>query len=235
MKNKTNNIYGAASVEAAFRIPGFRGLHVSADNWENKASSFLAHVVARNPGDLHAHVQRINLAVRHKQVSVLYGALLDLFIALGEQGYALRKRMFDHTANLLEEKPKQFLSASLKTHIKATDAFPDQGVSVLAKGFSGVHELVEEINQAAVGNHDALAEASEYIEFSQLNEAQQVLEKAMLEDSSSEEQQQLLLEIYKKTNNKERFYEVYSTFDIKPDSAGSAWQTMAEYFGVNHV
>lgn len=219
------------SIEAAFRLPGFRGLQLTADNWEDKADSFLAHAVARNPGDLYAHVQRINLNISRKDIPSLFGSLLDLFIALGDAGFALRKRMFGLSKNLLEKQPRRFLSAALKAGINATSLLPADGVSVLAMGFSGVNELVKEVHQTTNGFHSPLEVANSYIEFGQLQEARQLLEKTVLDDTLTEEVQQLLLEIYRKTNNQEDFLKTFFRLRGKPGLAYSVWQATAEFLG----
>lgn len=232
MDTGKNKEHSWESIEAAFRLPGFRGLQVSADNWEDKADSFLAHAIARDSSDLYAHVQRIHLNIHRKHMPSLYGSLLDLFIALGNAGYALRKRMFDLSENHLEEKPRQFLAAALKTGIKATSSLPADGISVLSMGIAGTTELVKGINLTTKEFQNPLAVANSYIEFGQLSEAQHLLEKAVVDDSPTEEVQQLLLEIYKKTNNRQGFLKTFSGLRDKPGLAYPVWQATAEFFGI---
>ncbi len=105
-------------------------------DWQHKVSRFLAHEVARAPSNLNIHVQRILFAIKYRRVSDIYGAVLDLFIVLGDKGYALRGRMLSIARELLEEEYIRFLSNALRNQLKATDIFPGHAVSVLNRGFS---------------------------------------------------------------------------------------------------
>jgi hypothetical protein len=79
--------------------PEFGLAEVSAINlpkvWcDRRTADYLAHCVARNPGDLRAHARRI--AVHHAlgEDQELAAAVIDLFIVLGDKGVALKRLLF---------------------------------------------------------------------------------------------------------------------------------------------
>lgn len=64
---------------------------------------YLEYRIVAVPGDLRAHVARIALLVRCARRERLVGALADLWIVLGTAGEALRLRLLQALAPLLDE------------------------------------------------------------------------------------------------------------------------------------
>ncbi|MCP4010999.1 MAG: hypothetical protein GY726_15975 [Proteobacteria bacterium] len=228
----TDSFFENESTQMAFSITGSRALGLSSDKPAEKVCEFLAHHIARKPQDLMVHVQRIKLAVDHDLEPVLHGALLDLFIALGPRGYALRKCMYDLASKVLDKESIQYLADGLEKGIKANDPIAEQGVSVLCRSIMGSIELVEIDQPADDPGHGPLEQALANIECSQLEDAQDVLEQSVRADASSLEQQILLLDLYRKTDNKTRFSAFYSTLDEGAMLNPQAWREMADHFGI---
>ncbi len=139
----------ARSIEAAFRIPGFRGLRLDTRNWNQQASSFFAFRSARTPKNLLNHVQRIIHHIQQKNPEDVYGALLDLFIVLENHGPALRARMLEYARPLLQPAQYDSLHKLLDGNTPARESLPSAHRSMLSNGFSGTFRLVEKLNDGA--------------------------------------------------------------------------------------
>ncbi len=132
-------------VEPAFIISGHKALYLNVANWSDKARDYLAHHVARVPNDLRVHVQRINVNRVYDDIDGTYGAVLDLFIALGKEGLTLRKRVLRQCAAVLRPETLQVLEQHLIGGITAMTPMPAAPRSVLTKGLVGNSGLVENV------------------------------------------------------------------------------------------
>ncbi len=191
------------SVEAAFLIPGETHLQLNATHWEHKAADYLARAVARNPSDLRAHVQRILLHMKQDNETCLYGALLDLFIALGAHGHHLKVRMLLTTGDRLEDKHRDFLLSRLHDVVFATETLEDTQCAVLPKGYSGSDTLIV-VNHHEDG-YNPLRQARLLLSHGQLYEAQQLLEPLVIDNPDSIDLHRQLIEIYEQTGDREAF------------------------------
>lgn len=224
------------SIEMAFRVGGSRHFDLQIDKPAEKICEFLGHQIARKPEDLLAHVQRIRVAARNQLEPYLFGAMLDLFIALGSRGYELRKRMLDYVADRLGPEAQQQFRAALEGGIQASDANEDPGISVLSKGITGHTDIVDEAHSASQqGYEDPLEQALAALESSQLEVARQVLEDAIFAGVSNTEQQQLLLDLYRKSDDTLNFSVLYSSLNENSNAAPEAWTELAKHFGIDSV
>ena len=91
--------------EPAFWAGRSGPLSSTTTTWSNAVdeafAEYLAHRIARFPGDLPSHTQRVLLHLRRRDASALYAALLDLFIALGEKDRPYRAHLLQRAAPLL--------------------------------------------------------------------------------------------------------------------------------------
>ncbi len=203
------------------------GKHVLGD----RTTNYLAHSVARNPGCLLTHVQRIILHVKRKESDGVQGALLDLFIVLGTQGTQLRKRMLKLAKPLLDQKTSEFFITNFTRTITATDVLPVSAHSVLTKAVSGTTELVKEIAEdIQIQDRDPLQEAHECLEFGLVDEAQRILEEAILEQPTRAEIHHDLLEIYKYTVDKENFNTIRARLESINNPFAQLWENMVASF-----
>ena len=191
--------------QAAFELSGVRRLRLNALEASNDTGTFLARQVARSPGDLCSHVQRINLFLQQAAGDETYGALLDLFIALGPKGLPLRWRMLGAARHALSHAQFHALRQRLESGIEATDAMPVGGSPMLSKGLTGSNRLVVNQTDTQEQHRDPLIEAGEYLEYGQLEEARELLEKAVLKEPLRGDLQLELLEIYRYTRDKTNF------------------------------
>lgn len=228
-----NDMDMANSVEMAFSLPGESRLQISAGNSDNKVLDFLTHAVARKPGDLRSHIQRINIYIKRADYEGLYGALLDLFIALMNKGHPLRERMLKVSKPVLDQARYQFLYEHLDKGISAMDAVPLSSISVLAKGIVGTNKLVHKLHIGKNAERDALEEAHEHLEYGQVEEAQQVLEEAILKNPSREELYHELIDIYRYTNARKSFVKMQKQLIELGAFTPDAWDELAKLFGEN--
>ncbi len=132
----------ASLIDAAFQIPGNSHLQLDTHGWSDKASAYLDHAVARSPQDLRSHVQRVYLHIERRDGDAIFGALVDMFIALQDAGRPLRQRLLETSRAVIDEQSYQFLLQRLETGIRSTDAILPCRRSLLSKGLSGTDQLV---------------------------------------------------------------------------------------------
>ncbi|HHJ16667.1 MAG TPA: hypothetical protein ENJ80_08230 [Gammaproteobacteria bacterium] len=209
-----------------FRLSLFTGLKPGTGSGANRITDYLAHHIARMPGDLRSHVQRINMHLAIQDAGGLYGALLDLFIVLNDGGLALRKRILDSARPVLKLPMYQAMNAVLERGIDATDRMPLSRTSMLSKGLQASNRLVSRTDNAATTTRDLLQEAREHIEYGQIELARDLLEQGVLENPERVELQQDLLEIYASTRDRERFSVMRRRLDAKNVAAGEAWSAL---------
>ena len=99
---------------------------------------YLQLSVASQPTDLKAHTRRILLAGQSASGERCFGALIDLFIALGQRGAGLKRHLYDKVHAHLNEGQRNYLKHHLTSGIDARDSSPaGYGDSVLSLGFLG--------------------------------------------------------------------------------------------------
>jgi hypothetical protein len=210
--------------QASFEIPGIRRLRLDTVTSSDDAGDYLSRQVARTPGDLRSHVQRINLSLAKGEGDDTYGAVLDLFIVLGHKGLPLRRRMLHSAKRLLTKEQHQALHRHLENGVRATDAMPCAGSSMLGKGITGTDQLVVNEAAAAAGQRDPLIESREYLEYGQLDEARDLLELAVLQEPWRSDLQTELLEIYRYTRDQQSFINMRERLEAMDVSISEAWQ-----------
>ena len=131
------------STQMAFSVAGSRSLGISIDKSAEEVCDFLSYHVARQPGDLLAHVQRIKHAASHGLEPYLHGALLDLFIFLGTRGEALRTLMLEQAKSVLSDEQLTRLTEKLADGFDAHDSIDNPGISVLSLGIDGRTDFID--------------------------------------------------------------------------------------------
>jgi len=109
--------------------------------------SYLLSSIKREPLKLELHVQRINLLLDLEDIAGLKAALVDLYIALGYSGYALKLRMLSLIRPYLEPINYQSFMLTLYSGIEAHNPVVGNlpGV-VLSEGFTGRDKLLVHIS-----------------------------------------------------------------------------------------
>jgi hypothetical protein len=218
------------SVDPVFQA--FAGINLDdhTHGLEAEISDFFAHAVAREPDCLMRHVQRIVLHVKRGESERTSGAMVDLFIVLGTRGMSLRKRMLNLAKPHLDLRMIEFLTANLKRGVSATDVLPAATHSVLTKALSGTTELVKQTRAVESEVRDPLQDARECLEYGQVEEAQRILEAAILEEPERAEVHRDLLEIYSHTADKESFCRMRGRLEPKHQALVKLWEDTAVSF-----
>ena len=217
-------------LEPAFHLSEHRSLQVDTHKLGNKAERYLARAVARTPTNLIAQIQRVNVHLAQRDKEGVYGALLDLFIALGDKGVPVRRRMLRRAHPLLSEERFQALATHLEKGVSATDPMPPTSCSVLSKGLSGTRQLVVRTAGTAPARRDPLKEALEHIEYCQIDRAKEILEQAVLDDPARTELHDTLLAIYRASNDLQSFTAMRAKLDKLGQPVPAGWEQLAKQF-----
>lgn len=218
-------------LDVAFRISNNPRLRLKSVTWQDKATDYLDHAITRSSTDLKSHVQRVYLQIEKQDIDGSFGALLDLFVSLNQQGRPLRQRMLEAARNVLSESHYAFLESRLDRGIVRTDSVPSSHTSLLTQYFSGTNQLVTKQLAPSQSYGDPLDEARDYIEYGQIDEAITVLESAIVKAPDRTEIHLDLLEIYKRTNACKPFQEMWHRLDSSNNPVTDAWQELAVFFG----
>jgi hypothetical protein len=220
-------------IEAAFRIPGYRGLWLDTRNWSKEAANYYTASSSRTPENLLNHVQRIFHHIRHKNTEDTYGAILDLFIVLKNHGRPLRERMLNYARPLIQGERFDRLQQLLDENLLEQDAIPASPRSILSQGFVTPYRLVEKVNVSEELDYDPLSASRSYMEYGQLDSARTVLESEILSGSVQPEIHSDLIEIYRRSHDKINFQKIYPLLQINQESLLSLWQELDEFFATS--
>ncbi|MEF3192798.1 MAG: tetratricopeptide repeat protein [Halothiobacillaceae bacterium] len=191
----------------------------------DSALHYLGHRIVNHPRELRSHVQRILLLIRHEDGASLYGALVDLLITLGDKGLALKQRMLDLAAPLLNPTSRVFLQRQLESGIRPCDpAIARVRSSLLRAGSCGTEQLVlRHKAQGGALERTPLEEARELVEYGQLEQALETLENALLMDPDQPGVAGELLDLYTRIGELERMEAVRKQLLINFGRAPESW------------
>lgn len=188
---------GWPAVEPAFGLAEERALRLP-ERWPRlPAADFLAHLIAREPANLRAHVQRIGISLERRSGGDLYAALLDLFFALGPRGTPLRRRMLRAADQVLAPHHAAFLYVSLMGGLSATAPHPAARGSVLTRSVTGSLTAVSRREGPAPARSLPLEEARTYVAEGDVEAARLVLEEALAADPADADLAGELLSLYR--------------------------------------
>jgi hypothetical protein len=156
---------------------------------------YLSALVARDALDLEAHTRRILLACQPQFHDRLFGALLDVFLALGSQGRGLRRALLNKAHGLLAADELQFLEHHLEPGLSAMAQLPAQAGSVHDRGVLGSLQLVHH-QRVAARQLTAFEDAMARVDEGDLEGARLVLEQTLLDNPSQTDVVRELLNIY---------------------------------------
>ena len=194
-----------------------------------RAAAFMAHGIVRNPRDLRLHAQRIHLLIARRERAALFGALIDLFIALGGKGGALRRRLLQQAAPLLDERQRRILENALADGLAAGDPLTADPHARLSAGRRDPAEAVEAIETAGDAlPRDALAEARDLIDGGMIDAARRLLETRLLENPGDAAASRELLALYRHSRNEQDFHSCYKLLRDRPLALRDEWLGLAE-------
>jgi hypothetical protein len=187
--------------------------------------SALSFKVIRKPRDLLAHWQRIYFCYQQALSEPLYAALLDLLIILNNKGKLFSQRMIHGSRSQLDSAQLSKLS---QTSLNLLTVIGNR-YSLFTTGLIGKSELLV-TTQFEQEQHDYLALAEDFIEYSQIEEAMKILELGLTRNPARQDLQALLLEIYQMTRDSERFKLQYQSIRATGVPLIDEWQLLADSF-----
>ncbi len=160
---------------------------------------YLSQQVKRYPLDLRAQVQRILI---NQDQTQLAGVLQDCFIALKDNGLALRRELFEYSKGNLSDEDQQYFLNWLNGDFAT--AYDDRFISgsVLATGLPEKSELLitgPERTQTTYESH--YQEAIDCLEYGQLDKAQELLEQEVINPDGDPRAEKELLQVYNYTKD----------------------------------
>ena len=187
----------------------------------------LVYLVARKPKRIITHVQRIYYCYQVNLPEQLFAALVDLLIVLNKRGKEISRRMIIGSKSKLSGEQfnalQKFMAENSDTALLVGNQY-----SVFSKGLIGTKNLVQR-SETDKQTHDPLDLAHDYIEYSQLDEAKNILEEAIIDQPERIDLHQCLLELYKSTLDTAGFmtmYHILAGLDVAmPDD----WSTLQAF------
>lgn len=200
-------------------------------NFSQKPSSVLETLVfkvRRQPKDLRAHLNRIFFCYQNALSEPLYAALLDLLIILDDKGRDLSLRLIQGSRSLLNSEQLAALTHIRRPH----ESKKNVAFSLFTPGLIGSSVLLE-VNQMPQEQQDYLTLANDFIEFSQLEEAMSILEAGLEKHPERQDLQLAILQLYKATDNRDRFKNQFEMISGSGVSLVNNWQLLADFFNGN--
>lgn len=151
--------------------------------------------VTRDPLNIEAHVRRVLLACRPPLTDRVFGALVDVFLALGDRGRGLRKALLEQAQPWLDADDAHFLRLHLDNGLSRQSRLPAQHWSVLDLAVLGSQSMVA-LQRRAVEQETPFQQAMSLLEYGDLDGARSMLEAALLEEPEHVEVCRELLAIY---------------------------------------
>lgn len=192
---------------------------------EDQRLNALVFKVRRNPQNLLAHLRRVYFCYQKRLPDQLYAALLDFVIVLQGKGQAISRRMIEGSRPVLGSRQASLLKKAINDDaLRQGNRF-----SLLTNGLIGKSELVE-YRRKDEAEHDVLTLANDFIEYSQIEQAMEVLETGIPLNPDRQELQKVLLELYKSTKNRTRFEAFYKALVTSCVPLVDEWRLTAIFF-----
>jgi len=182
----------------------------------------------RKPKKLISHLQRIHFVYELGMQDQLYAALVDLLWVLNGNGSALGRRMILSARSLLTEQQVEELKHYLTIENRAL--FLGNRFSVCTNGAISSREILFKTSEKVSEEYDPLMLARDYIEYSQLDEALETLEAAVLNFPERHDLQIELLELLRLTKNTQVYSKISDVFLERQLELTAEWQQLADYF-----
>jgi len=184
----------------------------------------------RHPKALNIHLQRIYFCYQHDFSEDLFAALVDFLIILDGKGENLSRRMIQGSKSKLSAKNFSSLVKALENTENYAQILTGNMYSVFSQGLIGTNILIKKQVIETVSEHDPLDIARDYIAYSQLDTAMETLEDAILVDFSRQILHDDLLELYRLTNNPDRFEKMYDSLSKQFENMPVGWDELKGFF-----
>lgn len=197
------------------------------DSFEEKILENLVFQITRNPGNLLSHLRRIYACHQHNKSEQLYAALVDFLTVLENKGKKLARRMVQASSNKLNSEQV----SQLRDYLSGEDqsGLVGNGFTVIKQELVGNQRVLDKAQSVSL-EHDYLELAQDFIEYSQLDEAIDVLEQGFYEATDREDIQAQLLELYKVTHAEGRFRKTYALAKQNQFALIPGWEALIHFF-----
>jgi tetratricopeptide (TPR) repeat protein len=214
------------STQVVFHEPSSNGLSlpkgVDRDHW----TTYLAYISSEQPDNLLNHVRRIFTHLKYKQSEQLYGAMVDLFIALGDKGERLRFNLLQKSKKVISQEHYDLFLTHFKQGLQPHHSLPASQHSVLGNFISGDMRFVTKHDTAQQTHNreiDPLELAKEELNYGNTTVAQEILEEALLQSPARLGLHYSLLEIYRYTRSIDDLINMEKRLGDKIGNAQTAW------------
>jgi len=187
----------------------------------------LVYRVCRSPNRLMFHLQRVYYCFDNKLSEQLYAALIDLFYILKGKGRTLSQRIATEVMGVLAEQEAVRVRHYLASYEDALLA--GNHYSIFTTGLISSLAVIKEAEKVNT-EYDVLSLARDYIEYSQLEQAMEVLEGGILEMPERLELQIELLELYTITKSYLAYKKMTNQLQNNQIDITNEWQNSAKYF-----
>jgi hypothetical protein len=160
----------------------------------------------------------------------LFAALVDFLVILNRQGQEISLRMLTGAKSRLSSKQFKALNDYLRDDYADINLLSGNQFSIFTKGLVGINNIIQQITKHDEHNHDALAIARDHIEYSQLEEAKQVLAKAILEQPARLDLHHELLAIYQSMHDTTGFNRMLAELIQSSVAVPDDWYQLSSYF-----
>ncbi len=183
--------------------------------------------ILRRPRDLESHVRRILALKELSDADGIAGALADLFLVLGDRGWALRERLYAAVRKHLEPAHARFFGRHLDSGLSPTDPMPSFERSRLSKQVIGTTRIV-----VTRGDEwsDAFELSRQAADAGADDEARELLEGLLDVDPGNVEVCEALLDLYERNSLREVFFRTYTQFLGRPLACFDRWLALAARF-----
>lgn len=161
--------------------------------------------ISRDPQDLLSHVRRILVLTDVSDPEALFSAMVDLYLALGNQGLALRSLLLEIVAEYLPADEHAYLEQRLEDGLRAKQRLPITSASRLSPGLIGSPTMVREPDRSAYAapvQGSALDTARQLLEDGDLDSARLVLEDALVDSPDDADVAAELYEIHRRLRDR---------------------------------
>lgn len=186
--------------------------------------------IARKPNSLITHIQRIYYAFHTDANAQLFAAIVDFLVILNRRGAAISWRIVMGAKSRLNADQFKILKNYLKDEQADANTLSGNQYSILTRGMLGFSDMVQQLETKEEAAYDPLELARDYIEYSQLAEAKQVLEKAIMEPSARLDVHYELLALYQSTRDSTGFRQMLATLIQSAVAIPEEWKQLNTYF-----
>jgi hypothetical protein len=184
---------------------------------------YVTALVARDPLDLEAHSRRVVMACQPEFRERLFGAMLDLFLALGGHGRGLRTALLHKARAHLALDELRFLEQHLEAGLAPLASLPSDAGAVHDRGVLGNTQLVRH-ERVAARQLSAHEEAMARVDEGDLDGARHLFEKALLEEPTQVDVVRELLDIYRYTRDDAAKAAMLERLRQRHGAAPAGWQ-----------